>query len=124
MEENSKNLNLKKDKNLKIKIFDYFYYLVNEGKSPNLFILFVLYILEIIQLISFAFSSPHKNIWKISSKSFKIIFNIISDFRLSPLLGFISFKDFVILFFVFNALQFIFLLNLLIQVLFRESFLI
>ena len=122
MEENSKNLYLKKDKNLKIKIFDYFYYLVNEGKSPSIFILFILYILEIMQLISFAFSSPHANTWKISSKSFKIIFNIISGFRLSPLLGFISFKVFTILFFVFNALQFIFLLNLIIQVLFRESY--
>jgi hypothetical protein len=80
----------------------------------------VLYILEIIQLISFAFESPHTNTWKLSSKSFYIITNFISGFRLSPLLRFISFKVFEIIFFTFNALQFIFLLNLLIQILFRE----
>ncbi len=68
---------------------------------------------------SLYFKSNSTNTWKISSKSFKIIFNIISGFRLSPLLWFISFKVFAILFFV---LQFIFLLNLLIQIIFIESF--
>ena len=121
MEEISKNVYLKKEKNLKIKIFDYFYYIIYDRKSPSSFFLAVLYILEIIQIISFAFTSPHTNTWKMSSKSFYIISNITSSFRLSPLLRLISFKVFESIFFVFNALQFIFLLILLIQVLFRES---
>ena len=121
MEEISKNVYLKKEKNLKIKIFDYFYYIIYDRKSTSSFFLAVLYILEIIQIISFAFTSPHTNTWKMSSKSFYIISNITSSFRLSPLLRLISFKVFESIFFVFNALQFIFLLNLLIQVLFRES---
>ena len=121
MEEISKTIYLKKEKNLKIKIFDYFYYIIYHRKSTSSFFLVVLYILEIIQIISFAFTSPHTNTWKISSKSFYIISNISSSFRLSPLVRFISFKAFESIFFIFNALQFIFLLNLLIQVLFRES---
>ena len=92
MEEINKNIYMKKNKNLKIKIFDYFYYIIYERKSTSSFILAVLYILEIIQLISFAFTSPHTNTWKISSEPFYIISNIISGFRLSPLLRFISFE--------------------------------
>ena len=121
MEEINKNIYMKKNKNLKIKIFDYFYYIIYERKSTSSFILAVLYILEIIQLISFAFTSPHTNTWKIFSEPFNIISNIISGFRLSPLLRFISFEEFEIIFFTFNALQFIFFLNLLTQVFFRES---
>jgi len=121
MEDISKNIYMKKENNLKIKIFDYFYYIIYYRKSASSFILVVLYILEIIQLISFAFTSPHTNTWKMSSKSFYLISNIISGFRLAPLLRFISFKVFEIIFFTFNALQFIFFLNLLIQILFRES---
>ena len=120
MEEISKNIYLKKDNNLKIKIFDYFYYIIYDKKSASSFILALLYTLEIIQLLSFAFTSPHTNTWKISLKSFYIISSITSGFRLSPLIRFISFKVFEIIFFTFSALQFIFFLSLLIQVLFRE----
>ena len=121
MEEISNNIYVKKQNTLKIKIFDYFYYIIYDRKGTSSFFLVILYILEIMQLISFAFTSPHTNTWKISPKSFYFISNIISSFRLTPLLRFISFKSFEIIFFTFIALQFIFLLNLLIQVLFRES---
>jgi len=44
MEENRKIHIWKKDKNLKIKIFDYFYYLVNEEKAQvYLFCLFFIF---------------------------------------------------------------------------------
>ena len=71
---------------LKIKIFDYYYYLINGKNETKLFTLYFFHFLEIMQILSYAFSYPHLVSWKISEKSIRIISLITSGFRLSPLL--------------------------------------
>ena len=73
------------------------------------------------QLISFAFSYPHISTWKISEKAFEIIEIITSAFRLSPLLRFVSFSTYIIIFTIFFVLIFAFTLLLIIQIIFRNS---
>ena len=48
-----------KDKTLKIKVFDYFYYMIINKTKTSFYTLIFLHIIETVQLISFAFSSPH-----------------------------------------------------------------
>ena len=110
-----------KEKTLRFKIFDYFYYLINDKNKINLFTLYFFHILEIMQLISFAFSYPHILTWKITEKSFYIIMIITSAFRLSPLLRFVSFSTYIIIFIKFFVFIFVFSLLLIIQIIFRNS---
>ena len=90
-----------KDKSLKNKIFDHFYYMIINKNTTSLFTLFLFHIIEIFQLISFAFSSPHLLTWKLSRKSLPIITSIINGFRLTPLLKLTKLKIFTVLFFAF-----------------------
>ena len=47
-------------KTLKIKVFNYFYYMMNVKSITSSVTLYILYSIETIQLISFAFSSNMK----------------------------------------------------------------
>ena len=77
-------------KTLKIKIFDYFYAMLDNKHETSFFTLYTFYFIETIQLISFAFSSPHKLVWKIPEKTNNILINVLSGFRLTPLLQYTS----------------------------------
>ena len=109
------------NKSLKFKSFDFFYSILSNKNQTNFFTLYILYILEIIQLISFAFSAPHLLTWKISSKTSLKISIIISSFRLTPLLQFVSSNIFVLIFIIFIFLTFAFFLLMIIQILFIKE---
>ena len=125
MEEINKNIYFNQEisteeKSLKYKIFDYFYYILNEKNETSLFTLYFFHIFEIIQLISYAFTSQHLYTWKMPVKIFNIVSKVTAVFRLCPLLQYVPFKVFTIVFFVFAALNFIFCLILIVQVLFGK----
>ena len=101
------------NKSLKIKVYDYFYNLLNLRKEPKFIALYIFHTIEIIQLISFAFSPPHSLTWNISETNFKYVSLILSGFRLTPLCFFISLKAFsviLVLVFFFFFFLFIFLI--------------
>ena len=108
------------EKSLKYKIYNYFYSVIKE-KKDDLLILCILTILEMIQLISYAFSEPHLDSWKIKSSHMKIISIILGALRISPLMIYVKYDIFIIIFFILIALIFVFCIFILIQVLFRKS---
>ena len=124
--ENFKNYILNQDiteikKNLKIKIFDFFYAMISMKNSTSLFELYFFYTIETIQLISFAFSLPNKSLWKISDNINNILSELLSGFRLSPLLNYTNQKIVTIIFFVIFVLILTFFILLIMQILFRKE---
>ena len=111
-----------KTKNLKMKIFEYFYIMLNIKNKTNIFTLFFLHILEIFQLISFAFFQPHLMTWKISKNNIKIISLIISGFRLTPLLDYSNYNICILIYIIFLFLSFCFCLALIMQIFFRKDY--
>ena len=109
------------EKSLKLKMFDFFYYILIDKNQTNLFTLYFFHILEIMQLISFAFSNPHILTWKISEKTSDIINIVTSAFRLAPLLRFVSFNVYVIIFIILFIFIFAFSLLIIIQIIFRNA---
>ena len=77
-------------KNLKTKVFEYFYIMLDNKNNTSFFILYLLHLLELIQLISFAFSTPFTSVWKLSKKINSNLNSILSGFRLAPLFFYIS----------------------------------
>ena len=106
-----------KYKSLKIKVFDYFYYMIINKTQTSFYTLIFSHIIETVQLISFAFSSPHLLTWKLSKKSIKIINLITSGFRLTPLLNLVSFREYQILFIVFILIILLYFIILLLNLL-------
>ena len=109
------------EKSLKINMFDYFYYILNDKNKTSLFTLYLFHFLEVIQLISFAFSSQYISVWKTSEKAYKVINTIASGSRLSPLARFAPFNVYIILFIVIFIFIFVFFLLLIIQIIFRNA---
>ena len=111
--ENLKNYLLNQDilgikKNFKLKIFDYFYKMLDRKNAINYYILYLLHFLEIIQLISFAFSTPFTTVWKLSEKINSNLISILSGFRITPLFSYISIKNSMILLLIIFFLIIIF----------------
>ena len=50
------------EKTLKIKVYNFIYYMITETNKTSIVTLYILHILEIFQLISYAFIEPHLNI--------------------------------------------------------------
>ena len=105
------------DKSLKFKIFNYFYLLLKSKKEINTIILSVLIILETIQLISYAFAVPHLESWKIDKKIIDIISIILGSLRISPLMKYVSFSNYLITTYCLLGLTFIFYIIVLVQIL-------
>ena len=105
------------DKSLKFKIFNYFYLLLKSKKEINTIILPVLIILETIQLISYAFAVPHLESWKIDKKIIDIISIILGSLRISPLMKYVSFSNYLITTYCLLGLTFIFYIIVLVQIL-------
>ena len=119
--ENLKNYLLNQDilgikKNFKLKIFDYFYKMLDRKNAINFYILYLLHFLEIIQLISFAFSTPFTTVWKLSEKINSNLISILSGFRITPLFSYISIKNSMILLLIIFFLIIIFFVFLMIQI--------
>ena len=114
--------NSDESKSLKIKIFNYFYYVLNIKNATNIITLYILHSIEIIQLISFAFSQPLISNWKISQKYSNTLQNVIEGFRLFPLLKFSTFDTYVYVFYIMFAIIMVIFIGLILQILyFKEN---
>ena len=122
--ENLKNYLLNQDisgmrKDLKIKIFDYFYSMIDGKFNASYFTLYILHFLEIVQLISFAFSSPFVSVWKLPEKINSTLSDILAGFRLAPLIISTSIGTYAILIIVILAA--VFFVLLMIQISLRKE---
>ena len=109
------------DKTFTYKTFQYFYSLFQEKKEHKLFLKFILIFIETIQFISYAFSSNHYNSWKLERKTIILIENILSGFRLSSLINFISYKIYMSISMCITIIIFILCLIVLLNILFIDS---
>ena len=109
------------DRSLNYKIFHYFYFQLKGNKKLKAWFLSILIIIEALQFISYAFSSIHYQSWKLEIKSIKLISNIISYTRLSPLLRKLTFKMYSFILYLLIVIIFVFALILTIQVLFSDA---
>ena len=106
---------------LKSKIFEYFYIILDKKNNSSKITLSFLHILEIMQMISYAFFPPHLMVWKIPQKKIEIFSFIISVFRLTPLLNFLSNNIHMVIFIIIIILIFAFFLIIIMQILFRKD---
>ena len=105
------------DKSLKFKIYNFFYLLLKTKKEFNTIILSFLIVLETIQFISYAFSEPHLDSWKIDKRVINIISIILGSTRISPLMKYVSFNNYLIITYCLLGFIFIFYIILLFQIL-------
>ena len=105
------------DKSLKFKIYNYFYLILKSKREFNSIVLSLLIILEAIQLISYAFTEPHLSSWKIDKTAIEYISIILGSLRVSPLMKFISFNNYLVIAYCLLGMIFIFYVILLIQIL-------
>ena len=110
-----------KNINLKTKIFDIFYILINKKNKTNKITLCILYIIEIIQVISYAFFHPHLEIWNLPSKNMEIISIVTSIFRITPILNYTTFNVYLIILIILVFFIFFFGLSIIMQILFRKE---
>ena len=113
--------NLEDSKSLKIKIFNYFYYMLNVKNIISFYTLYILHSFEIIQLISFAFSHPLELNWNISEKKMKYIQYIVEGCRIVPLFRYISFNSFMIIFYFLFCIVIVLFISLIFQILFFQE---
>ena len=109
------------EKTFTIKIFKYFYSLFQEKKEFKSFFKFTLILLETIQFISYAFDSIHRNSWKLEINRIKLISNILSVFRISSIIKFLTYKIYVIILYFLLVVIFLLCLIVLFQILFIDS---
>ena len=109
------------DKSLKFKIYNYFYLILKSKKEISSLILSFLIILEAIQLISYAFTDPHLNSWKIDKKAVDIISIVLGSIRISPLMKYVSFQNYLITAYCLLGVIFLIYIILLIQILANSS---
>ena len=105
------------DKSLIFKIYNYFYLIIKSKKEMNSLIISLLIILETIQFISYAFTEPHLDTWKINKKSLKIISIILGSIRISPLMIYVTFNNYLIVSYCLLGVIFIFYIFILFQIL-------
>ena len=104
-------------KSLKFKIYNFFYLILKSKKEISSIILTLLIILETVQLISYAFDDPHLDSWKIEKKAVEYISIILGSLRVSPLMKYISFNNYLVVAYCLLGIIFIFYIILLIQIL-------
>ena len=109
------------DKSLKFKIYNYFYLILKSKKENSSLILSFLIILETIQLISYAFTYPHKDSWKIDKKAIDYISIILGSIRISPLMKYVSFQNYLITAYCLLGIIFLIYVIILIQILTNSS---
>ena len=119
--ENLKNYFINQDitetkKSLKLKLFDYFYRILSGKVMTGFYILYFFHSVEILQLISYAFSSPHKEVWKMPEKTSNFIDDFFSGFRLAPVLKYLKLKMFTFVFLIVFLLILIFFILLMVQI--------
>ena len=102
----SKDLDANSDMSLKYRIFN-FYYCTLRKKSVGLILLTFFMIFETIELISYAFIEIFRPFWKIKDSSYDLIQLITGATRLTPLMKYLTFDQYFILFIILNCFVFI-----------------
>ena len=125
MDNENKNKNSMREEreevqSIKIKIYNYFYFILKDKKEINRASSCIFIMLEMIQLLSFAFADPNKNVWKISEDKMDLISSIIGAPRIAPLMRWVTYDIYVVIFFVVLALMFLLCLLMTMQVLFAN----
>ena len=105
---------------IKTKIYNYFYFILKDKKEINRASSCIFIILEMIQLLSFAFADPNKEVWKISEDKMNLISSIIGAIRIGPLMRWVTFDIYIIIFFIILVLMFLLCLLMTMQVLFAN----
>ena len=105
------------DKSLKFKIYNYFYLILKSKREISSIILSLLILCETIQLISYAFTEPHLESWKIDKEAIKYISIILGALRVSPLMKYVSFSNYLIVAYCLLGIIFAFYIIVLIQIL-------
>ena len=108
------------EKSLKIKIYNFYYTILKDKKEFNLLALCILIILEMIQLISYAFDEPHLYLWKINESNMKTISTIVGALRILPLMKYVDFNIYLVLFFFFIIVVFVLCLFITMLILFDD----
>jgi len=93
----SKELNANEQVSLKTRVFCFFYYVLKK-KDINLLVCVIFLLLEMIQLISYAFSVPHKQLWKISDDAMYYVELVVTASRIAPLMKFLSFDWYIVIY--------------------------
>ena len=109
------------EKSLKIKIYNFFYSILKDKKEFNLIALCILIILEMLQLISYAFDEPHSNLWKIKESNMNTISTIIGALRILPLMKYVNFNIYLVIFIFLIIIIFILYLFITMLILFDDS---
>ena len=105
---------------IRVKIYNYFYFILKDKKEINLPSSCIFIFLEMIQLLSFAFDDPHKQTWKIPDNVMKNISTIVGSLRIAPLMRWVSYNIYIIIFFILVVLMFLLSLLMIMQVLFAN----
>ena len=127
MEAENKNKNVMREERegienqtVKVKIYNYFYFILKDKKEINLPSSCIFIFLEMIQLLSFAFDDPHKETWKIPEKVMNNLSTILGCLRIAPLMRWVSYNIYIIIFFILVILMFLLCLLMIMQVLFAN----
>ena len=81
------------DKSFKFKMYNYFYLTIkSKGKTNSVIVSFFI-VLETIQIVSYAFSEPHLDTWKLNKNAIKYISIILGSMRISPLMKYVSYNN-------------------------------
>ena len=97
MSQNSNDLDDNNNIGLKLKLFN-FYYSVLRKKSFGMPVLIIFIIFEAIELISYAFNKIFEKLWKLDKKSFEMIELITGATRITPLMRYLSFNAYLVIF--------------------------
>ena len=97
MSQNSNDIDDNNNISLKLKIFN-FYYSVLRKKSFGMPVLIIFIVFEAIELISYAFNKIFEKIWKLDKKSYELIELITGATRFTPLMRYLSFNGYLVIF--------------------------
>ena len=81
----------------KIKIFNFYVYVLRK-KDINMFLCCFLFFLETLQLVSYAFASPHSEIWGLKPDTIDYIQLIVGAPRITPIMKYLKFDYFIIIY--------------------------
>ena len=97
MNQNSNDPDDNNNMNFKLRIFN-FYYSVLRKKSLGMPVLIIFIIFETIELISYSFNKIFERLWKLDSKSYELIELITGATRITPLMRYLTFNAYLIIF--------------------------
>ena len=114
----SKELTNPDELSIKMKIFNFYFYVLRK-KDINMFLCGFLLILETFQLVSYALTTPHMNNWGVKTNTMDYIQLIVGAPRITPLMKYLKFDYFIIIYGI--LLGYIFLHCLLLAMIIKFS---